>query len=92
MNTAGARLGRSLLGAVALVFLLSASSPAGAQVLYGSLVGRVSDTSQAVVPGADVIASANPGCMLQIEAGLRRYDLSGRVAHVVELLDEAYRK
>jgi len=42
--------------------------------------------------GAQVIASANPGCMLQIEAGLRRHRLPGRVVHVVELLDEAYRK
>ncbi len=39
---------------------------------------------------ASVIATANPGCMLQIEAGLRRHGLQGRVVHVVELLDEAY--
>jgi len=42
--------------------------------------------------GAQVIATANPGCQLQLEAGLRRYGLPGRVVHVVELLDEAYRK
>ena len=41
--------------------------------------------------GADVIATANPGCMAQLEAGLRRHKLPGRVVHVVELLDEAYR-
>jgi len=41
--------------------------------------------------GAQVIATANAGCALQLEAGLRRYGLPGRVAHVVELLDEAYR-
>ncbi len=41
--------------------------------------------------GADVIATANPGCMAQLEAGLRRHHLPGRVVHVVELLDEAYR-
>ena len=40
--------------------------------------------------GADVIATANPGCMAQIEAGLRRHRLPGRVVHVVELLDQAY--
>ena len=28
---------------------------------------------------------------MQIEAGLRRQGLPGRVVHVVELLDEAYR-
>jgi glycolate oxidase iron-sulfur subunit len=41
--------------------------------------------------GARVIATANPGCMAQLEAGLRRHNLPGRVVHVVELLDEAYR-
>jgi glycolate oxidase iron-sulfur subunit len=42
--------------------------------------------------GAQVIASANPGCMLQIETGLRRHHLSARIAHVIELLDDAYRQ
>jgi Fe-S oxidoreductase len=41
--------------------------------------------------GTTVIATANPGCMLQLEAGLRRHSLPGRVVHIVELLDEAYR-
>jgi glycolate oxidase iron-sulfur subunit len=41
--------------------------------------------------GAGVIATANPGCAMQLEAGLRRHGLEGRVAHVVDLLDEAYR-
>ena len=40
---------------------------------------------------APVIATANPGCMMQLEAGLRRHGLEGRVVHVIELLDEAYR-
>lgn len=41
--------------------------------------------------GAPVIVTANPGCMMQLEAGLRRHGMRGRVVHVVELLDEAYR-
>jgi glycolate oxidase iron-sulfur subunit len=40
--------------------------------------------------GAGVIATANPGCAMQLEAGLRRHGLEGRVVHVVELLDQAY--
>jgi glycolate oxidase iron-sulfur subunit len=40
---------------------------------------------------ATVIATANPGCMLQLQAGLRKSGGGMRVAHVVELLDEAYR-
>ena len=39
---------------------------------------------------ANTIATANPGCMLQLEAGLRRQGLAGRVVHIVELLDESY--
>ena len=42
--------------------------------------------------GADVIATANPGCMLQLRAGVAMHGKSQRVVHVVELLDEAYRK
>jgi glycolate oxidase iron-sulfur subunit len=39
--------------------------------------------------GAETIATANPGCMLQLRAGARMYGTGQRVAHVVELLDEA---
>jgi glycolate oxidase iron-sulfur subunit len=39
---------------------------------------------------AEVIATANPGCMLQLEAGVRKWGSGQRVVHVVELLDEAY--
>jgi glycolate oxidase iron-sulfur subunit len=41
--------------------------------------------------GAEVIAAANPGCMLQLRAGVRKFGKGQRVAHVVEILDEAYR-
>ena len=41
--------------------------------------------------GATTIATANPGCMTQLEAGLRQRRIEGRVVHVVELLDEAMR-
>jgi glycolate oxidase iron-sulfur subunit len=41
--------------------------------------------------GATTIATANPGCMLQLEAGVRRAGLRAEVRHVVELLDESYR-
>jgi glycolate oxidase iron-sulfur subunit len=38
----------------------------------------------------DIVATANPGCALQIVAGLRDAGRSVAVKHVVELLDEAY--
>jgi glycolate oxidase iron-sulfur subunit len=41
--------------------------------------------------GADVIVTANPGCMLQLKAGAKLHGKGQRVAHVVEILDEAYK-
>ncbi len=41
--------------------------------------------------GAGVIVTANPGCMLQLRAGAAMSGGGRRVAHVVEILDEAYR-
>lgn len=41
--------------------------------------------------GASIIATANPGCMSQLEAGVRRTGMTARVVHVVQLLDRAYR-
>src|SRR5580698_2887944 len=41
--------------------------------------------------GAPVIAASNPGCMLQLRAGVQKFGQGQRVAHVVEILDEAYR-
>jgi glycolate oxidase iron-sulfur subunit len=39
---------------------------------------------------ADVVATANPGCLLQLRAGVAQRGDGRRVVHVVELLDEAY--
>jgi Fe-S oxidoreductase len=39
----------------------------------------------------DFIATSNPGCMAQLEAGVRRYKSKARVVHAIELLDHAYR-
>ena len=41
--------------------------------------------------GAEVVATANPGCTIQLQTGLEQTGIPGRVAHVVDLLDEAYR-
>jgi glycolate oxidase iron-sulfur subunit len=38
-----------------------------------------------------VIATANTGCMLQLRAGVAMHGKGQRVAHVMEILDEAYR-
>jgi glycolate oxidase iron-sulfur subunit len=39
---------------------------------------------------ADAVVTANPGCILQIQAGLRARGLDMPVLHLVELLDRAY--
>ncbi len=40
--------------------------------------------------GADVIVTANPGCMLQLRAGVKKFGRGQKVKHVVEILDQAY--
>jgi len=40
--------------------------------------------------GADIVMTANPGCMGQIEMGLRRTGSTQRVRHLSQLLLEAY--
>jgi glycolate oxidase iron-sulfur subunit len=37
------------------------------------------------------IATGNPGCMIQLAAGVRGRGLRSKVVHPVELLDAAYR-
>jgi glycolate oxidase iron-sulfur subunit len=45
-----------------------------------------------VATGAEAVVTANPGCILQIQAGLRAHDSAVRVLHIVEVLDRAYRE
>jgi glycolate oxidase iron-sulfur subunit len=40
---------------------------------------------------ADLVVVSNTGCHMQIIAGARKAGLKARVAHVVEVLDWAYR-
>lgn len=45
----------------------------------------------AAVPRPDVVLTGNPGCLMQIGAGLAAANLPVTVAHPVELLDRSYR-
>jgi glycolate oxidase iron-sulfur subunit len=47
-------------------------------------LARIADTK------ADWVASGNPGCLMQIGAGLRREGSDARVIHPVDLLDASY--
>lgn len=44
----------------------------------------------AAATGATIIASANTGCMIQLEAGLKDRGEPTQVRHIVEILDAAY--
>jgi glycolate oxidase iron-sulfur subunit len=45
----------------------------------------------AAAPVPEIVATGNPGCLMQIGAGVRAAGLAIRVVHPVELLDESYR-
>jgi glycolate oxidase iron-sulfur subunit len=63
-------------------------------VLRPRMARLVLDTKIAAIesaaPRPDLIVTGNPGCIMQIGAGLRAADLPVRVAHPVELLDLSY--
>jgi glycolate oxidase iron-sulfur subunit len=75
-----------------------ASECCGGAGIYGlthpDLGGRIgADKVGAVLEAdADVLATPNPGCMMQIGAGLRLAGGRTGVVHPVELLDESYRR
>ena len=45
-----------------------------------------------VEAGAKIVATGNPGCLLQIQNGVKRRGLEIEVVHPVTLLARAYRK
>jgi glycolate oxidase iron-sulfur subunit len=54
------------------------------------LLNRKLDNAAAT--GAEVIVTANPGCLLQLQAGIRERGEDTRVRHIADLLDEAERQ
>jgi len=58
------------------------------RAMASAVLERKMASLAAVAP--DVIASGNPGCILQLRTGVTRSGLRARVVHPVELLDEAY--
>ncbi len=62
-------------------------------VLHNEMADRLLENKMKRIneTGADLVLTANPGCLLQLRAGVQREGNKRRVLHVVELLDEAYR-
>jgi glycolate oxidase iron-sulfur subunit len=59
------------------------------QEMAGKLLER--KMQNIIASGASIIATGNPGCMMQIALGARERGLDLQVMHPVQLLDEAYR-
>lgn len=61
-------------------------------VTHAERAGRLLERKMANVAktDADVVVTGNPGCLLQLQAGVRSARTGQRVAHPVELLAEAY--
>ncbi len=58
--------------------------PATADAVLAPKLGHITDT------GAEMVATGNPGCLMQIGAGLLRQRAAANVAHPVDLLDASY--
>ncbi|HWJ21220.1 MAG TPA: heterodisulfide reductase-related iron-sulfur binding cluster [Gemmatimonadaceae bacterium] len=90
-----------VLGAIeglTLVPLEAADQCCGSAGIYNLIEP---DTSNAVLKpkleriresGAPEVATGNPGCLMQIGAGLHRAGVAARAVHPVELLDESYER
>jgi glycolate oxidase iron-sulfur subunit len=57
-----------------------------ARAVLASKIDAIADAD----PRPSVVVTGNPGCLMQIGAGLLAAGLATRVAHPVELLDWSY--
>lgn len=62
------------------------SEPEMSERLLSDKISKIKAT------GANILLTANPGCQMQLGAGARISQIDCRVAHIVELLDESYRR
>ena len=90
---------RALLAAIpglTLVEMPESSLCCGSAGIYNLLQPDMSATlldrklDNAAKTGATTIVSANPGCMLQLQSGLRQRAVETEVVHIMTLLDRAY--
>jgi glycolate oxidase iron-sulfur subunit len=68
--------------------IYSVLRPGMAQLVLEQKIAAMSSAS----PPPDLVVTGNPGCLMQIGAGLRAARLPIDVAHPVELLDHSYRE
>jgi glycolate oxidase iron-sulfur subunit len=89
----------AVLGAIPemeLVALEGAEHCCGAAGIYNLVEPDTSNTvlepklRNIEASGAKLVATGNPGCLMQIGAGLRRSSIAARTVHPVDLLDRSY--
>ena len=66
--------------------IYSLLEPAMSRAVLDAKIASIAEA----IPRPALIATGNPGCLMQIGAGLRAADLPIRVVHPVELLDWSY--
>jgi glycolate oxidase iron-sulfur subunit len=90
---------RTLLDAIpglTLVEMPESSLCCGSAGIYNLIQPEMSSSlldrklNNAATTQAGIIVSANPGCMLQLEAGIRQRGWHTEVVHIMTLLDRAY--
>ncbi len=86
----------SALPGIEIVSIPDADQCCGAAGIYNLLQPQVSESVLALklaaiaASGATVVATGNPGCLMQIGAGLRRAGSAIGVVHPVDLVDAAW--
>jgi glycolate oxidase iron-sulfur subunit len=68
----------------------------GSAGIYNLVEPEVSDRvlepklANIAATGASLVATGNPGCLMQIGAGMHRAKIGARAVHPVDLLDASY--
>jgi glycolate oxidase iron-sulfur subunit len=62
------------------------SEPEMSESLLADKIGKAQATE------AEILVTANPGCHMQLGAGARMFNADCHIAHVIEMLDESYRR
>ncbi len=85
------------IGNVELVEMRASDRCCGSAGIYNVIHPEMSDQlidekiANTADTHAEIVVTGNIGCLLQLEYGKKRAGWNGRVMHLVELLDEAYK-
>ncbi len=86
----------SMIPGLELVELRESDTCCGSAGIYNIVQPEMADSllrrkmANIAATGATAVASANPGCMLQLKLGVQQYGPQVEVLHVVDLMDRAY--